>query len=132
MKLEEYFNNKSGVGVLSTANRDGEVNAAVFATPHIMEDETLAFLMRDRLTHKNLQANPCAIYLFMEEGGFYKGIRLFLKKTKENTDPKVISAMTRRHLPPDEDKARGPKFIVHFEITQTLPLIGSGVSPLAT
>lgn len=132
MKLEEYFKNRTGVGVLSTANREGEVDAAIFATPHILEENTLAFIMRARLTHKNLQSNPHAMYLFMEEGRVYKGIRLFLKKTKEDTDPKLITAMTRRHLPPDEDKARGPKFIVYFEVTKTLPLVGSGISPLTT
>ncbi len=126
MKLEKYFNNISGVGVLSTANKDGEVNAAIFATPHILKNGQVAFIMRDRLTHKNLQSNPYATYLFMENGGFYKGTRLFLKKTKEDTNSKLIESMSRRRLPPDEDKARGPKFIVYFEITKTLPLVGTG------
>ena len=132
MKLDEYFTSKSGVGILATANKDGEVDAAIFATPHILEENTIAFIMRARLTHKNLQSNPHAMYLFMEEGGFYKGVRLFIKKIKEDSDPELIAAMTRRHLPPDEDKAKGPKYIVYFEITRTLPLIGSGVSPVAT
>jgi len=132
MKLTEYFQNRPGVGILATANRDGEVDAAIFAIPHLLEDGSIAFIMRDRLTHKNLQSNPCAAYLFMEEGGFYKGIRLFIKKIREDDNPELIASMTRRHLPPDEDKARGPKFIVYFEITKTLPLIGSGISPIST
>lgn len=131
MQLAEYFQKISGVGVLATANQEGEVDSAIFASPHVLPDGTVAFLMRDRLTHKNLQSNPSAHYLFMEEGRGYKGIRLFLKKIKEDTDPKLIAAMTRRHLPPDEDKARGPKFIVYFAVTRTLPLIGSGASPVS-
>ena len=130
MRLDEYFKNKPGVGILSTANSDGEVDAAIFARPRILEDNTLAFIMRARLTHKNLQSNPHAVYLFMEEGRSYKGIRLFLKKIREDSDPKLLAAMTRRHLPPDEDKARGRKYIVYFEITKKLPLIGSGTAPL--
>ena len=126
MKLNKYFKNISGVGVLSTANKDGEDDAAIFATPHVIEDNQIAFIMRDRLTHKNLQSNPFAIYLFMENGGFYKGIRLFLKKIKEDTDQKLIESMSRRRLPPDEDKARGQKFIGFGEITKTLPLVGTG------
>lgn len=126
MKLDEYFQNISGVGILATANKEGEVDAAIFATPHVLEDDQIAFIMRDRLTHKNLQSNPFAIYLFMENGGFYRGTRLFLKKIKEDTDHKLIESMSRRHLPPDEDKARGPKFLVYFEITKTLPLVGTG------
>jgi len=126
MQLDEYFDNTPGVGVLSTANMGGEVDAALFATPHVLGENQVAFIMRDRLTHKNLQSSPLAVYLFLENGGFFKGIRLFLKKTKESTDKKLIASMTRRHLPPDEDRARGPKFIVYFEITKTLPLVGTG------
>lgn len=126
MKLDKYFQNTSGVGILASSNKNGEVDAAIFATPHVMEDGQIAFIMRDRLTHKNLQSNPFAVYLFMENGGFYKGTRLFLKKIREDNDPKLIESMSRRHLPPDEDKARGAKFIVYFEITKTLPLVGTG------
>lgn len=132
MKLAEYFERKPGTGILSTANSDGEVDAAIFATPHVLEENRIAFIMRDRLTHKNLQSNPYAIYLFMEDGGFYKGVRLFLKKIKEDTNKKLIQSMTRRHLPPDEDRARGPKFIVYFEVTRILPLVGTGEEPLSS
>lgn len=131
MQLGEYFANIQGIGILATANRDGEVDAAVFAPPHVFPDHTLAFIMRDRLTHKNLQSNPSAHYLFMENGGYYRGVRLFLKKIKEDTDPRVIKSLVRRHLPPDEDRARGPKFIVYFEVVRTLPLIGSGEFPVS-
>lgn len=131
MQLKEYFSTIQGVGVLATANRDGEVDAAIFAPPHVLEDRTIAFIMRDRLTHKNLQSNPGAHFLFMENGGYYRGVRLFLKKIKEDTDPQVIKSLVRRHLPPDEDRARGTKFIVYFEIIRTLPLIGSGEPPFA-
>ena len=109
MKLEKYFKNISGVGVLSTANQDGEVNAAIFATPHVLKDDQIAFVMRDRLTHKNLQSNPNATYLFMENGGFYKGTRLFLKKTKEDTNSKLIESMSRRRLPPDDPTGARPR-----------------------
>lgn len=126
MQLAEYFKNIAGTGVLATANQEGEVDAAIFASPRVLPDGSVAFIMRDRLTHKNLQANPSAHYLFMEEGRSSKGVRLFLKKTKEDTDPKLIAALTRRHLPPGEDRARGPKFIVYFAVIRILPLIGSG------
>jgi hypothetical protein len=131
MQLADYFKNKPGTGVLATANQEGEVDAAIFATPHVQPDGTLAFIMRDRLTHKNLQSNPNAHYLFIEEGHGYRGLRLFLKKIKEDTDAKLIAAMTRRHLPPGEDRARGPKFIVYFSVTRILPLIGAGETSVA-
>lgn len=42
----------------------------------------------------------------------------------------MIKSLIRRRLPPDEDRIRGPKFIVYFEINRTLPLVGSGESIL--
>ena len=126
MTLSEYLMDTSGKGVLATADAEGKVDAAIYSKPHILEDNILAFVMRDHLTHHNIRLNPFATYLFIEDGPHYKGIRLFLKKVKEDTDPDLIAKMTRRHLTPEQDKARGPKFLVYFSLVEALPLIGSG------
>ena len=128
MQIKEYFEQTSGIGVLSTADGSGRVDSAIYARPHVMADGTLAFIMRDRLTHKNLDENPYAAYLFSEKGGGYKGLRLFLKMVKEDTDADLINDMTRRCLSPADDEDKGPKFLVCFEIEKTLDLIG-GDSP---
>jgi len=130
MHLKDYFADAKGTGVLSTADGQGKVDAAIYARPHIMEDGTLAFIMRDRLTHHNLQENPYAAYLFIEEGRGYRGVRLYLKKLREDTDAELIAKMTRRCLSPQEDAAKGPKFMVYFTIEETLDLIGSGTPDL--
>jgi len=126
MKLNEYLDNVSGKGVLATADAEGKVDAAIYSKPQILEDGTLVFIMRDHLTHNNIVSNPYATYLFIEEGSHYKGIRLFLKKLREDSDPELIAGMTRRNLTPEQDKARGPKFLVYFALGKILPLIGSG------
>jgi len=126
MTLDEYLNSVTGKGVLATADAEGKVDAAIYSKPHIMEDSTLAFIMRDHLTHHNIGSNPYATYLFIEDGPHFKGIRLFLKKVREDTDPDLIAKMTRRHLTPEQDKEKGPKFLVYFALEKTLPLIGSG------
>lgn len=124
MNLKTFFAQAEGVGVLSTADEDGKVDAAIYAKPHIMDDGTIAFIMRDRLTHHNLEENPYAAYLFIEKAMGYKGLRLFLKKVREDTDADLIQKMTRRSLSPEEDEAKGPKFLVYFEIEKALNLIG--------
>ncbi len=124
MQLKEYFENNKGVGVLSTADLQGKVDAAIYARPHVMDDGTIAFIMRDRLTHQNVAQNPYAIYLFIENAVGYKGARLFLKKVKEDDDAELIKKMTRRCLSPEDDAAKGPKFIVYFKIEKALKLIG--------
>lgn len=128
MDLKLFFTQAKGIGVLSTADDNGKVDAAIYAKPHVMNDGTIAFIMRDRLTHHNLKKNPYAAYLFIEKAMGYKGLRLFLKKVREDTDAELIQKMTRRSLSPEEDEAKGPKFLVYFEIEKALNLIG-GNSP---
>ena len=68
MTIKEYFDGSSGIGILSTADAGGKVDAAIYSTPHVMDDGTVAFIMRERLTHDNLRSNPYAAYLFIEDG----------------------------------------------------------------
>ena len=124
MLIKDYFENRRGVGVLSTADAAGRVDAAVYARPHVMADATVAFIMRDRLTHSNINENPHAVYLFIENTAGYQGVRLFLKKVREDTDAELINTLSRRCLTAEEDAARGPKFIVYFAVEKILKLIG--------
>ncbi len=125
MGLKEYFENTKGFGVLSTADKDGHVDAAVYARPHVMEDGTIASIMRDRLTHENLKTNPHAVYLFLEEGQGYRGKRLFLTKIREEQDSELIKEICRRCYP-SELQVKEPRFLVIFEIDKELPLVGAG------
>ncbi|MDO8281023.1 MAG: pyridoxamine 5'-phosphate oxidase family protein [Thermodesulfovibrionia bacterium] len=128
MDLKKYFETANGTGVLSTSDSDGKVNAAIYGRPHIFDDGTLAFLMRQKLTHHNLQSNPSAMFLFHESSPGYSGVRIYLKKIKEETESPLIAKMTRGSLTPEEDKAKGPKYLVHFKVEKILPLIGSGTT----
>ncbi len=124
MDLKEYFTNQHGNGIMATADKLGKVDAAIYARPNVLKDGTLAMIMRDRLTRKNLQENPHAAYLFIENAPGYQGVRLFLKKIREDKDSELIQQMTRRSLTAEEDKAKGTKFIVYFEVEKVLKLIG--------
>ena len=127
MELKDYFENQQGVGVLSTADSDGNVNSAIYARPHVMEDGTLAMIMRDRWSHHNLQSNPKAAYLFMEDttAGF-KGKRLYLQKIKEEEDKERINELRRRSYQNEEELNKEAMFLVYFQLLKELPLIGSG------
>ncbi|MBN2468619.1 MAG: pyridoxamine 5'-phosphate oxidase family protein [Deltaproteobacteria bacterium] len=124
MRLKEYFKQTKGVGVLATADRDGNVDAALYARPQILEDGTAAFIMHDRLTHHNLQSNPRAVYLFVEETTGYHGKRLFLYKTEEERNSDRIQSLRRRPHPSENDQNVEPEFVVIFRVEKELPLIG--------
>ncbi len=126
MDLKSYFETAKGTGVIASADSEGKVNAAIYSRPHVFDDGTVAFLMRQKLTHHNLQSNPYASFLFHESGPGYSGLRLHLIKKMEVTDSPLIPKMTRGNLTPEEDRAKGPKYLVHFKVEKILPLIGSG------
>ncbi len=130
MTLREYFENTAGTGVLATADGDGRVDAAIYARPHLMDDGSIAFIMLDRLTHKNLESNPHAAYLFVEDGGRFRGVRLFLEKIREDRDPDLIRKLSRRCLDEEGEHAGGPRFLVYFRLEKILDLIGAGVPDL--
>lgn len=126
MTLKDYFETARGMGVLSTADGQGRVNSAIYARPHVMDDGSLAFVMRDRLSHHNLQSNPHAAYLFREEGDAYRGLRLHLTKTGEEKDTPLVKELCRRcRIDDHPDKVR---FLVMFKVDAELPLLGAGES----
>jgi hypothetical protein len=126
MDLKEYFEQNKGHGVLATADASGRVNLAVFARPHVMEDNSVAFIMPHRLTHNNLQSNPQAAYLFLEAGPGYKGKRLYLTKIREEQDSDLLYSLRRRTYPAEPEKQEGPRFLVFFQVNQVLPVVGAG------
>jgi hypothetical protein len=124
MTLTEYFENTQGRCVLATADAKGMVDLAIYSRPHVIDEETVAFIMLDRLSHVNLQSNPHAAFLFMESGEKYIGKRLFLTKIREEEDQEMIEKFRRKksyYLPDDDVKKR---FLVYFHIDKVLPLTG--------
>jgi hypothetical protein len=128
MKLKDYFQKTKGISILSTADGDGKLTTAIYSAPRVLGDNSVAFIMRERLTYHNLKTNPHAAFMFIEANTGYQGMRLFLKKIREDNDPEIIANMTRRNLTPEEDKQKGPKHLVIFKVEKILPLIGSGES----
>lgn len=125
MELKNYFENTKGLGVLATSDKTGKVNVAIYARPHIGDNNTVSFIMADRLSHSNLQENEQAAYIFTEEGNGYKGKRLYLKKLSEDTDPDKIASLRRRPLPKSCEAGDGEKrFLVTFELVEERPLVG--------
>ncbi len=125
MNLSEYFENTKGTGILATADSEGKVDVAIYARPHVMEDGSMAFIMRDRLTHANLQSNPHAAFLFIEEGPGYKGKRLYLTKIREEENSPLIEQISRRSYSSDSEGTKESRFLVFFKLDKQRPLIGS-------
>jgi len=128
MDLESYFEKAKGTGVLATADKEGKVDVAIYAKPHVMDKETVAFIMADRLTHHNLQSNSHAAYLFKEDGAGYKGTRLFLSKLREEQDTELLYSIRSKRYAGGKEEGK-PRFLVFFKVDKILPLVGAGRDP---
>ena len=60
MNLSGYFENTEGTGILATADSNGNVDIALYARPHAIDEQTVAFIMNEHLSYKNLTSNPKA------------------------------------------------------------------------
>lgn len=120
MDLKEYFSSVKGTGVLSTADDKWEVNAAVYATPHFMEQGLIAFIMRENKTYRNISSNPHACFLFIEDGKM-DGKRLYLTKVREEKNTELLHSLRKRKYKDDDAK---DLYLVYFTVDKVRPLIG--------
>ena len=125
MDLKEYFENTEGKGILATSDDTGKVDLAVFAKPHIIDNETLAFIMADRLSHHNLTLSTGAAYMFIEKNTGYKGKRVFLTKIREEQDTDLLYSLRSKKYASEKEEGK-TRFLVFFKVEKVLPLIGSG------
>ena len=124
MELNNYFENTEGTGILATADADGKVDVAIYARPHVFDADAIGLIMRDRLSHRNLQSNPHAAYMFIEKGKGYQGKRLYLQKIREEADPQVIEEIRRKPKRDYSDSSDEDTFLVYFRVDRVRPLVG--------
>ncbi len=124
MSLFEYFENAEGIGILATADSDGMVDIALYARPEVVDESTIALVMRERLSHQNLKSNPNAAYMFIEKGPGYSGKRLYLTKIREETNKSLVDSFIKKQpeICPAEDDSN--KYLVFFHVENIWPLTG--------
>lgn len=124
MSLSGYFENMQGLGVLATADSDGMVDLAIYAKPRVVDETTVAFVMKERLSHQNLKSNPNAAYMFIEKGDGYKGRRLYLTELREETNSSLVEEFRKRQpeICPVGDDSN--KYLVFFQVNDVWPLVG--------
>jgi len=127
MNLSDYFEKNDGTGILATCDPDHNVDQAVYSKPFIVDEATIAFVMKERLSHQNLKNHLMASYLFLEKGPGYKGIRLSLTMQRQDKNRSLIEALRKKQpcIYPKEDDS--DKFLVFFKVNQIRPLTGDTV-----
>jgi hypothetical protein len=123
MSLTEYFENIKGLGVLATSDADGNVDIAVYSRPYIIDEKTIAFSMLEKLSYSNIQSNPKAAYMFVEESPGYKGKRLHLTMTGEEKDEEQIKQIKQQHSKAKDYDGK-VRHLMYFTVDKIRPLVG--------
>jgi hypothetical protein len=129
-KLMDYFNKSPRIGTLSTADKAGNVDSAVFGSPHMTDEKTVVMGLGKNRTLANLKQNPHAVYLIMESGATlmdWKGIRVYLKAKNIATSGPVLDTFKAQMAKvAGEEAAKMIHAAVTFAVTEVRPLIDMG------
>jgi hypothetical protein len=113
-----------GRGVISTASAECVPNSAIYAHPHIIDEETVAWGMTESRTYKNVQENPHAAYLYINPGPGFSGVRLVLKLHKMEDSGSMLDEI-KAHTAEIVSKNAGSavKHVAYFKVTERRPLV---------
>jgi hypothetical protein len=129
-KLMAYFNKQPRLGVISTSNKDGKVDCAVYGSPQMIDEKTVIVAFARGRTFANLQENPQAVFMIMEPGeGLldWKGVRVYLKMLEfADSGPKLEAYKNQMARIVGEQAAGMISVLATFEVTQVRPLIDFG------
>ena len=129
-RLMEYFNRQPRIGTLSTANREGKVDAAVFGSPRMTDEKTVVVGFGENRSLANLRENPHAVFLIMEPGATimdWKGIRVYLQLAMLATSGPQFDAY-RKEIAKVAGEAAASMIhaMASFTVTGVRPLIDMG------
>lgn len=124
MSLSEYFQSTEGIGILATCDSDGNVDLAIYSRPYVIDENKIAFSMLDRTSFSNIESNPKAAYMYIEQGQGYNGKRLYLTKTGEEANQQRIEEIKSQRPRKHPGTADVAKHFVYFSIEKTRPIVG--------
>jgi hypothetical protein len=123
----KMFNKETRIGALATADKNGNVNAAVFGSPRMVDEETVIMAIGDNRSLQNLQENPKASFIVIEPGESrteWKGARVYLElDTFERYGELLDSFREKIRKVAGDQSANAIIAAIRFKVTDVRPLI---------
>jgi hypothetical protein len=129
-ELMELFNKFPRIGALATANKEGDVNAAVFGSPRMVDEDTVIMGIGENRSFRNLQRNPKAVFIVMEPGKTvkdWKGAKVYLEAVDMETEGQFYEEI--KHSIANMAGQQAAEMIyaaIRFKITEIRPLVDMG------
>ena len=126
----ELFNKSPRIGTLSTANRQGDVDVAVFGSPQMIDENTVIMGIGKNRSLSYLQENPKAVFIVMEPGKSlmdWKGARVYLEALDIETGGGFFDEV-RAGIAAAAGKQAGDmiRAAIRFKITEVRPIVDMG------
>ena len=129
-QVMEMFNRTPRIGTLSTCDKNGNVNVAVFGSPMMVDENTVIMGISQNRSLRNLKENPKSVFIVIEPGAKmsdWKGARVYLEaKAIDETGPffeEVIEGIVKVA---GESARQMLKAAVRFEIQEIRPILAQG------
>lgn len=126
-ELMKLFNKYPRIGALATANKEGDVNAAVFGSPRMVDENTVVMGIGENRSYRNLQRNPKAVFIVMEPGESvrdWKGARVYLEAVDMETEGELYDQIKQNIA---KAAGQGAAEMIHaairFKITEVRPIV---------
>ncbi|MGD2124892.1 MAG: pyridoxamine 5'-phosphate oxidase family protein [Desulfobacteraceae bacterium] len=125
--LMMLFNKHPRVGTLSTSNKMGDVNVAVFGSPRMVDENTVVMGIGNNRSFRNLERNPKAVFIVMEPGetpADWKGARVYLEAVDMETSGEFHEEI-KRNLAKQwgQEQAEMVHAAIRFRITEVRPIV---------
>ena len=126
-QVMKMFNKKTRIGALATADKNGAVNAAVFGSPRMIDEDTVIMAIGDNRSFQNLQENPKASFIVIEPGTSpteWRGARLYLEMDSLERYGEMLDSF-RENIRKVAGDASANAIVaaVRFKVTNVRPLI---------
>lgn len=129
-EIFDIINQPGRVGVLSTADGQGQPNSAYFGSLKLLEDGTVILGLGNNRSLKNLEENPLAVLFCVTQSPVAfdtPGYRLYLKVREIRKSGPLLDGVKKAVAELAGDAAAGMIIAgVLFDVTETRPLIAMG------
>jgi hypothetical protein len=112
-----------GHGVIGTASKAGVINMAVYAVPHVVDSDTIAWGMTDGRTWNNVRENPNASYAYFAPGEGFRGARLTLSLSRTEDSGKMLAKIRERTAASSLGNPEMVTHVAYFKVVETRPLV---------
>jgi hypothetical protein len=125
--VQDLVNDPRRVGVLGTADREGNPNVALFGSATMPDDLTLVMALGESRSAQNLLETGRAVFMSVlpnDNPMLTQGCRVYLKVRSMESEGPNLEAVKAQVAAISNDKAASMiKYAVHFDIESTRPLV---------